>query len=107
MMSYRKREECVCNCLTAWGQAVRCVLEYGMLGDGFAEHVQRQSQTLTMGERDEGEYGVLSIGFAVSALRAVWERRALFNGEKLPGEDVGVFYLDEVKVLSECMVGET
>ena len=59
------------------------------------------------GRGEDGGGGVLSIGFAVSALRAVWERRALLNGEKLPGEDVGVFYLDEVKVLSEYMVGET
>lgn len=48
-----------------------------------------------------------SMGCAVRAGSAWGGWRALFNGEKLPGEDVGVFYLDEVKVLSECMVGET
>lgn len=80
----------------------------------------------SMGGGDGGDGRVLSIGFAQYGLRGgggggtgwldtalpftilLWGGwRALLNGEKLPGEDVGVFYLDEVKVLSECMVGET
>ena len=76
--------------------------------------VGRLSELRSMGEEElnikyrlRGIGASRSMGCAVRAGSAWGGWRALFNREKLPGEDVGVFYLDEVKVLSECMVGET